>query len=148
MDKIDFLSALENALAGLPADDIDRSIDYYSEMIDDMTENGLSEEEAISSVGSLDEIVNQIITEIPITKLVKERIKKKRALGTFEIILLILGSPIWLSLLIAAIADINVAACPAAGAFLHSAVMHIKEAFHIDNTAVSGQVATFSHHQL
>ena len=104
MDKIDFLSALQKGLSGLPQDDIDRSIDYYSEMIDDMTEEGMSEEEAVAALGTLEDIVKQIISEIPLTKLVKEKIKPKKRLGALEILLLILGSPIWLSLLIAAFA--------------------------------------------
>ena len=104
MDKIDFLTALQSALSGLPQDDIDRSLDYYNEMINDMTEDGLSEEDAVAAIGSIEYIVTQIITEIPLTKLVKEKIKPKKRPGVLEIILIILGSPIWLSLLIAAFA--------------------------------------------
>ena len=100
MYKIDFLSALESALKGLPEDDISRTIEFYNEMIDDMTENGMSEKEATATIGSVDEIASRIISEIPITKLVKKRIKPKKRLGALEITLIILGSPIWLSLLI------------------------------------------------
>ena len=35
MTKSEFLSALENRLSGLPKDDVQKSIDYYSEIIDD-----------------------------------------------------------------------------------------------------------------
>lgn len=106
MDKIDFLSALQSSLSGLPQDDIERSIDFYNEMIDDMTEDGMNEEEAVAAIGNLEDIVTQIITEIPLTKLVKEKIKTRKKLGAFEITLIILGFPIWLSLFIAAFAVI------------------------------------------
>ena len=104
MDKIDFLSALENKLTGFPEDDITRSIDYYSEIIDDMTEDGINEEDAVATLGSLDDIVKQIVAEIPFTKLVKEKIKTRKKRSALNIILLLIGSPLWLSLLLAAFA--------------------------------------------
>ena len=47
---------------------------------------------------------NQIMSEIPLTALVREKVRPKRTLRVWEIILLVLGSPIWLSLLIAVFA--------------------------------------------
>ena len=70
-------------------------------MISDRMEDGLSEEEAVAGVGDVDEIVAQTIAEIPLPKLMCERVKPKRRLRAWEIVLLALGSPIWLSLLIA-----------------------------------------------
>jgi len=71
-------------------------------MIEDRMEEGLSEEEAVLSVGPVDAIVAQIIEEIPFSKIAKERIKPKRKLKAWETVLLALGSPIWLPLGIAA----------------------------------------------
>ncbi|MDE6636144.1 MAG: hypothetical protein K2K09_06010, partial [Lachnospiraceae bacterium] len=51
-------------------------------------------------------IISQIVADIPLTKLVKEKITPKKRLKAWEIVLLVLGSPIWLSLLIAAFAVI------------------------------------------
>lgn len=104
MKKRDFLEELANRLAGLPQEDIQRSLDYYAEMIEDRIEDGISEENAVRAVGTPAEAASQILSEIPLPKLVKARIKPSHALRIWEIILLILGSPIWLSLLIAAIA--------------------------------------------
>lgn len=104
MTKLEFLSVLREALAGLPQSDVDERISFYTEMIDDRMEEGLSEQEAIAAIGSMDEIVAQIIADTPITKLVKQKIKPKHRLSAWEIVLLALGSPIWLSLLIAAFA--------------------------------------------
>lgn len=103
MNKQEFLTQLRKGLSGLPQNDIDERIVFYSEMIDDRIEEGLSEEEAVAQVGSVDEIVAQIIAETPFTKIAKERIKPKRQLKTWEIVFLALGSPIWFSLAIAAI---------------------------------------------
>jgi uncharacterized membrane protein len=56
------------------------------------------------AVGKVDDIVAQVIADTPLTKIAKERIKPKRRIRAWEIVLLALGSPIWLSLAIAAFA--------------------------------------------
>lgn len=106
MNKEYFLSALRNKLSGLSQGDIQSSIEFYSEMIDERIEEGLTEEEAISKIGTVDEVATQIMSEIPFSRLIKEKVKPKRNLKALEIILLILGAPIWLSLLIALLAVI------------------------------------------
>lgn len=103
MNKHEFLSVLRERLSGLPKEDIDGSVDYYGEIIDDRIEDGLSEEEAVEALGSMEEIVSQILMETSLPKLVKAKVKPKRSLKVWEIILLILGSPVWLPLLAAAI---------------------------------------------
>ena len=104
MTKQEFLARLEEELSGLPQEDIAERLAFYSEMIEDRMEEGASEENAVAGIGPVDAVAKQIIDEIPIGKLVRERVKPKRRMGAGEIILLILGSPIWLSLLIAAFA--------------------------------------------
>ena len=102
MTKTEFLEKLQVKLYGLPKADIDERVSFYGEMIDDRMEDGLSEEEAVSDIGTLDSIVSDILSETPISKLVKEKIKPKRKLKTWEIVLLAVGSPIWFPLLLAA----------------------------------------------
>jgi len=106
MSKQEFLAQLRKGLSGLPQDDIEERLTFYSEMIEDRKEEGLSEEEAVSAVGTVDEIVTQVVAETPFAKIAKERIKSKRRLSAGEIVLLALGSPVWLSLGIAAFAVI------------------------------------------
>ena len=101
MNKQEFLMKLRKALSGLPKDDIDERLTFYSEMIDDQMEDGIPEETAVCEIGTVDEIVAQIIADISLTKLVKEKISPKIKLKLWEIVLIALGSPIWLSLLIA-----------------------------------------------
>ena len=104
MNKTDFLLALEEQLSALPWEEVSDRWDYYSEMIDDRMEEGLSEEEAVAELGTVNEIAAQILADIPLSALVKKKLKSQRRIKAWEIVLLVLGSPIWLSLLIAAFA--------------------------------------------
>lgn len=104
MNKQDFLKELKKGLSGLPQDEIEERLTFYSEMIDDRVEEDLTEEDAIAEIGTVDDVISQIMSEIPLSKLVKEKVRPKRTLRVWEIILLVLGSPIWLSLLVGVIA--------------------------------------------
>ncbi len=104
MLKQEFLAQLRKGLAGLPQEDIEERLNFYSELLEDQMEEGLSEEEAVAAVGPVDEIVRQIVADTPLVRIAKERIRPKRRLGVWEIVLLVLGSPVWLSLGIAAAA--------------------------------------------
>ena len=106
MSKQEFLDKLRLRLSGLPKQDVEERLSFFSEMIDDRMEEGLSEEEAVSGIGSVDETAEQIAAEIPLAKIVTEKIKPKRGLKAWEVVLLALGSPIWLSLAVAAFAVI------------------------------------------
>ena len=99
MTKLEFILSLNDRLSGLPKKDVQERLNFYSEMIEDRMEEGLSEEDAVKAVGDVDEIAEQILTETPTPK----KQKTKRKLKVWEIVLLTLGSPIWLSLLIAAL---------------------------------------------
>ncbi|MBP3314721.1 MAG: DUF1700 domain-containing protein [Clostridia bacterium] len=100
MNKYEFLGRLRERLAGLPPKDIDASLDYYAELIADRIEDGMSEEEAVAAMGSIDEIVAQILEDTSLPKLVKEKVRPKRALRTWEILLIVLGFPLWFILLV------------------------------------------------
>lgn len=104
MKKFEFLLQLHDQLSCLPQDDLDERLAFYNEMIDDRMEEGLSEEDSVAQIGSVDEIVSQIIAETPLSKLVKAKIKPKKRRKTWEIVLLAVGSPVWFPLLIAAFA--------------------------------------------
>ena len=100
MNKREFLETLRAGLSGIPQEDREERLTFYSEMIDDRMEEGLSEEEAVRGIGDPDGIIKQIITETPLSKLVKERIRPKKGFRIWEIILLVLGSPLWFAFLI------------------------------------------------
>jgi len=102
MNKQAFLEQLRKGLSGLPAPELEERLTFYSEIIDDRTEEGLSEEEAVAAIGQADAIVAQILEESACAK--KKQEETKRKLKLWELLLLVLGSPIWLSLGIAAAA--------------------------------------------
>ncbi len=102
MTKMQFLQTLEEKLNGLPQEDVAKSLAFYKEMIEDGMEEGLAEEEAVAALGGVEEIARQILAEIPLTKLVGHKLKPKRALRGWEILLLVLGFPLWFSLIASA----------------------------------------------
>ena len=104
MDRETFLSELRDRLAGLSPEDREERLTFYREMIDDRMEDGLSETEAVAGIGSVDDVVAQIAAETPLMRLVKERVRPKKSRKAWEIVLLVLGSPVWFPLLIAAFA--------------------------------------------
>lgn len=56
MSKEEFLAQLRRGLAGLPQEDVEERLTFYSETIDDRIEEGLTEEAAVADVGDVDEI--------------------------------------------------------------------------------------------
>lgn len=106
MAKKEFINKLKDALEGLPENEINERISFYSDMIDDRIEDGMSEEEAVNDVGSVEEIKTQIMSDVSLVKIVKHKIKPKRRLRVGEIVALAITSPIWVALLIAAFAVI------------------------------------------
>lgn len=108
MRKQEFLDKLKASLWAMPEADRRRSADYYGEMIDDRMEDGLSEEEAVAAIGNLDEIVKQILSESPRPPATvhKEQKQQKRGLEPWMIVLLVLGSPLWIPLVASAVATV------------------------------------------
>ena len=100
MKKQEFLDKLRASLWSMPEADKERSVDYYAEMIDDRLDEGISEEEAVAAVGDFEEILQQILTESPRPPQTvnKKQKRQKRGLEPWMIVLLVLGSPLWISL--------------------------------------------------
>ncbi len=102
MTKLAFLDRLRCGLRGLPEADVAASLDYYAEMIDERMESGMTEEEAVSELDSPEETARAIILDMPLPQIIKNKCKKTHPWRAWEIVLLVLGSPIWLPLLITA----------------------------------------------
>ncbi len=108
MNRLEFINLLGSALSALPQDEIKKALDYYVESIDDRMEDGMTEEEAIDFLGSISELAEKILSEQeppagPEPSLTaSEEAPKKRRMPGWAWVLLILGSPIWLSLGLAA----------------------------------------------
>ena len=104
MNKNDFLIELIQGLSSLPQSEIEDRVSFYSEMIADRMEEGLSEEEAVAEIGSVQTVVDQIIADTPLVSLIKERMKRRKKLGALGVTFIAVGSPIWISLIAAAFA--------------------------------------------
>ena len=101
MTKETFLHQLRIRLTPLPESEIKKRLDYYSELIDDMLEDGISEAEAIASFGSVDQIAQSILYQTSSFNLKTEKSNKKSGWTVTAIILAVIGSPLWLPLLLA-----------------------------------------------
>ena len=101
MKKEEFLAALRERLEVFPKDEAEEYLNYYREIIEDHLDNGIPEEQAVESLGSVDDIFAVILQETALAKLLKEKMKPKRKLKTWEILLLSIGSPVWVPLAIA-----------------------------------------------
>ena len=105
MSRDAFIGELRHRMAGLPQQTVERTVEYYSELIADSVEDGMSEEEAVARLESLEEIVANVVKDTPLSQIVQTRVQEKKAKGVsgWVIALLILGAPVWLPLLIAAL---------------------------------------------
>ena len=95
MNKSEFLEALKARISHLPQKEIEERVGFYAEMIDDKMEEGLSEEDAVLSIGSIDEITADVVADK-----VKRESKRCAKLKTWQIVLIAVGSPVWGAVLI------------------------------------------------
>ena len=98
MNKQEFLNELQKRLFSLEQSDIDKYKDYYSEMIDDRIEDGLSEEEAVFDLGEIENIISQILSDCPRRKAVETtniETKSKKLSSGWIILITVLTAPFW-----------------------------------------------------
>jgi len=101
MNKMEFLAALKGRLDGLSPNDVNKSLEFYAEMIDDRVEEGLTEEQAVMEIGSPIDVADKIIAEMPIATVIKSKIKNRGKLSGWMIALLAILSPVIFSLFLA-----------------------------------------------
>ncbi len=97
MNKEVFLRELKKGIKRLPAEEVGKQLSYYSELVDDMIEDGMSEVEAVSRLGDISNICENIMKETPSPK---GGSKPSTGWKVIRIILIVLGSPVWLSILV------------------------------------------------
>lgn len=93
MNKNEFLYELSGRLDHLPEEEALKTINYYSEMIDDRIEDGESEEAAVSAIGSIDDIVLEASGQTGEPK--SSFAKLSRGTKALIIVLIILSAVIW-----------------------------------------------------
>ena len=115
LTKEKFILKLSLRLKDLDTSDIEKACEFYSKMIDDRVDDGMSKEEAIEALGPMDYIEASIRDNIrnnaSFTHICNNDtlddilpIKEKRELNGSVLILLILSFPIWFSLIVLALA--------------------------------------------
>ncbi len=100
MNKQEYLASLRAALACLPEGEIEESVAFYAEMIDDRVADGLTEEEATSQLDDPKAAARAIIADLPVVPRTVVRTKQKNRALYWTLV--VLGSPLWLTLLLAA----------------------------------------------
>lgn len=79
MNKEQFLAQLSQRLDVLPAQDVQRMKEFFSETIDDRVESGMPEAEAVAALGDPDQIIQEILQEnggLPAAREVQPKIAK------------------------------------------------------------------------
>ncbi len=98
MNKEEFLSALRKSLlkAKVSKSEVEKSLAFYGEAIDDYIEAGMDEESAVGKLGSINTITSCVVADIPpVPRAVAKAGTGSKALN---IVLLVIGSPIWMSI--------------------------------------------------
>lgn len=103
MTKLEWMKDMRARLARLPDYELARTLSYYSEMIEDRIEDGMSEEEAVASLGDPSSIAADILIETPLGALIQGKVKEQREKSGSRLwfVLSIVGFPIWFPLLLA-----------------------------------------------
>ena len=99
MTKNAFLTELHQRLSGLEKEALEQRLAFYDEIIEEYVRGGVPEEEAVAKVGTVDVIVAQVMSEIPLTRLVARKIPQKKSWNAGKIVALILTFPFWYILL-------------------------------------------------
>ncbi|WP_294346582.1 DUF1700 domain-containing protein [uncultured Clostridium sp.] len=97
MTKTTFIDTLRELLQSLNEDECNKFISYYEEIIEDYKESGLTEEEVIKKIGTPQSIADNILSEQDSINIKVPSLSSK----ILNVILLILGFPLWGSLLLA-----------------------------------------------
>lgn len=104
MTKVEYLGRLRAILKQMPPEEQEKQLAYYEELLSDMIEDGMSEEEATEHLGTPETVAAELMAEMPLTTLVKNRVKANGKPSALTVVLLVMGAPLWLPLLLAAAA--------------------------------------------
>lgn len=102
MTKQEYLQRLRALLRSLPHQEVERICTFYAESIDDRMESGLSESDAVASMETPGTVAEQIIDSMPAVP--RLALKAHNKFGILFWALLLIGSPLWVPLVLTAIA--------------------------------------------
>lgn len=116
MTKEQFIKKLNTELSFLSPEELENRIAFYCEMIDDRMEDGLSEDDAVAEIGNIEEIIAQLKKESFTCKIISDKDdtcpdgtdevsdsevtvpQKKKKLSAWAIVLISVGSLLWITL--------------------------------------------------
>ncbi len=105
MNRQEFLNSLGKELLWQNDEDRQKTLEFYSESIDDRLEEGLTEDEAVADLGSIENIAESLKAEMPLTAVIKEKLGKQNTKSRgLWITLAIAGSPFWVPIAISLLA--------------------------------------------
>lgn len=99
MTRDEFLGRLGELLACLPADQVRETQEFYAEAIADRMEDGMGEEEAVAAMGTPGEVTEAVLDDLPAVPRAIARTRRRST--TLLWVLTIVGSPVWVPLLVA-----------------------------------------------
>ena len=99
MTRDEFLGRLGELLACLPADQVRETQEFYAEAIADRMEDGMGEEEAVAAMGAPGEVAEATLDELPAVPRATARTRRRSTALLW--VLTIVGSPVWVPLLVA-----------------------------------------------
>lgn len=98
MNKQEYIEALRAELSGMNKSELSKTIEFYSELIDDALEDGVSEEEeAVAGLEQPETVAARMRRE-------ETADTKKRGHTVLFVIAIVLASPIWLPIAVSVIA--------------------------------------------
>ena len=97
MSEKEYLKKLKRRLSPLKKKDRDSLLDFYKEMIEDKMENGKTEYEAVSELEPVETVAERTLDEYGINRN-DPKVKLKTRLSPLAIVLIIVGSPLWIGL--------------------------------------------------
>ncbi|MBQ4072017.1 MAG: DUF1700 domain-containing protein [Clostridia bacterium] len=84
MTKNEFLDKIREGLKDLSSVDVDRTVDFYKEIIEDRVEEGRTEEEAVAALGDVELIIENVKKENETDPVPTEAKKPREARGMGE----------------------------------------------------------------
>lgn len=81
MTKNEFLNRLKACLSKIPNDEQQKAIEYYSEIINDKIDEGKTEEQAVSEIGSPESVAQSVLEGYPDNETHNNARRKKRSVG-------------------------------------------------------------------
>ena len=141
MTEKEYLKQLNKRLKPLKEQDKQAIIDFYKEMIADKKENGKSEEEAIGELEGADVVAERTLQEYGVDA---SRKRKLPPMSAATWVLLIVGSPLWFGLAVAAVCIAITAVCLAFGLGLGAVALTLGLSLGGIAMAVNGVIAIFT----